>query len=165
MNSRASLEPAYVPCSTYRLQLNLRFTFTQAAAVVAYLHDLGITDCYTSPVPDGPSRQHARLRRHRSHALQSRNRFGGTIHGIRRTLEATRYGPGRRCRSQSHVHHPSFQSLVVGCAGERAQLRLFPPFRYRLESSQIRAGQQSPAAVSARPVWTGSGKSIHSRLV
>ncbi|MBZ5649924.1 MAG: malto-oligosyltrehalose synthase [Acidobacteriia bacterium] len=49
MNSRASLEPAYVPCSTYRLQLNLRFTFTQAAAVVSYLYDLGITDCYTSP--------------------------------------------------------------------------------------------------------------------
>ncbi len=49
MNSRASLEPAYVPCSTYRLQLNLRFTFARAAAVVAYLHDLGITDCYTSP--------------------------------------------------------------------------------------------------------------------
>ena len=49
MNSRASQEPGYVPCSTYRLQLNQRFTFTQAAAVVAYLHDLGITDCYTSP--------------------------------------------------------------------------------------------------------------------
>ncbi len=49
MNRRSSLEPAYVPCSTYRLQLNLRFTFTQAAAVVSYLHDLGITDCYTSP--------------------------------------------------------------------------------------------------------------------
>ena len=49
MNRRASLEPAYVPGSTYRLQLNLRFTFTQAAAVVAYLDDLGITDCYTSP--------------------------------------------------------------------------------------------------------------------
>jgi len=49
VNSRASLEPGYVPCSTYRLQLNQRFTFSQAAAVVAYLHDLGITDCYTSP--------------------------------------------------------------------------------------------------------------------
>jgi (1->4)-alpha-D-glucan 1-alpha-D-glucosylmutase len=49
VNSRASLEPGYVPCSTYRLQLNQRFTFAQAAAVVAYLHDLGITDCYTSP--------------------------------------------------------------------------------------------------------------------
>jgi (1->4)-alpha-D-glucan 1-alpha-D-glucosylmutase len=49
VNSRASLEPAYVPCSTYRLQLNQRFKFTQAAAVVSYLNDLGITDCYTSP--------------------------------------------------------------------------------------------------------------------
>jgi (1->4)-alpha-D-glucan 1-alpha-D-glucosylmutase len=49
VNSRASLEPGYVPCSTYRLQLNQRFTFSQAAAVVAYLHELGITDCYTSP--------------------------------------------------------------------------------------------------------------------
>lgn len=49
MNSRAALEPASVPCSTYRLQLNQGFTFVQAAAVVAYLHDLGITDCYTSP--------------------------------------------------------------------------------------------------------------------
>jgi (1->4)-alpha-D-glucan 1-alpha-D-glucosylmutase len=49
VNSRASLEPGYVPCSTYRLQLNQRFTFVQAAAVVAYLHELGITDCYTSP--------------------------------------------------------------------------------------------------------------------
>jgi (1->4)-alpha-D-glucan 1-alpha-D-glucosylmutase len=49
VNSRAAQEPGYVPCSTYRLQLNQRFTFAQAAAVVAYLHDLGITDCYTSP--------------------------------------------------------------------------------------------------------------------
>jgi (1->4)-alpha-D-glucan 1-alpha-D-glucosylmutase len=49
VNSRASLEPAYVPCSTYRLQLNSCFTFAQAAAVVSYLDDLGITDCYTSP--------------------------------------------------------------------------------------------------------------------
>jgi (1->4)-alpha-D-glucan 1-alpha-D-glucosylmutase len=39
----------YVPSSTYRLQLNRAFTFRQAASVVEYLHDLGITDCYTSP--------------------------------------------------------------------------------------------------------------------
>jgi (1->4)-alpha-D-glucan 1-alpha-D-glucosylmutase len=49
VSSRASLEPAYVPCSTYRLQLNHLFTFPQATAVLAYLHDLGISDCYTSP--------------------------------------------------------------------------------------------------------------------
>ncbi|HEV3208551.1 MAG TPA: malto-oligosyltrehalose synthase [Terriglobales bacterium] len=49
MKSRASFEPAYVPCSTYRLQLNLSCTFVQASSIVPYLHDLGITDCYTSP--------------------------------------------------------------------------------------------------------------------
>ncbi len=49
MTNRAPGEPAYVPSSTYRLQLNLAFTFRQAASVVEYLHELGITDCYTSP--------------------------------------------------------------------------------------------------------------------
>ena len=49
MKSRASLEPVYVPCSLYRLQLNLSCTFAQASSIVPYLHDLGITDCYTSP--------------------------------------------------------------------------------------------------------------------
>ncbi len=49
MKSRAPGEPVYVPCSVYRLQLNRSFTFRQAASVVEYLHDLGITDCYTSP--------------------------------------------------------------------------------------------------------------------
>jgi (1->4)-alpha-D-glucan 1-alpha-D-glucosylmutase len=37
------------PVSTYRLQLNRTFPFKAAAALVPYLHELGITDCYTSP--------------------------------------------------------------------------------------------------------------------
>ena len=39
-----------VPSATYRLQLNARFTFADAAALVPYLHALGISDCYASPV-------------------------------------------------------------------------------------------------------------------
>ncbi len=39
-----------IPSSTYRLQFNKNFTFVQATDVVAYLHDLGITDCYASPI-------------------------------------------------------------------------------------------------------------------
>ncbi len=38
-----------VPVSTYRIQLNLRFTFLDAARIVPYLHGLGITDLYCSP--------------------------------------------------------------------------------------------------------------------
>lgn len=37
------------PLSTYRLQLNGTFTFNDAAAVVPYLRELGITHCYASP--------------------------------------------------------------------------------------------------------------------
>lgn len=35
--------------STYRLQFNRYFTFRDAAKLVPYLHELGITDCYVSP--------------------------------------------------------------------------------------------------------------------
>jgi (1->4)-alpha-D-glucan 1-alpha-D-glucosylmutase len=38
-----------IPISTYRLQLNGQFKFSDARQVISYLHELGITDCYTSP--------------------------------------------------------------------------------------------------------------------
>jgi (1->4)-alpha-D-glucan 1-alpha-D-glucosylmutase len=40
---------ARVPSSTYRLQLHKGFTFDDAAAIVDYLCDLGISHVYTSP--------------------------------------------------------------------------------------------------------------------
>lgn len=38
-----------IPLSTYRLQFNVSFTFLDAARLIPYLHQLGITDCYASP--------------------------------------------------------------------------------------------------------------------
>ncbi len=38
------------PASTYRLQVTSAFTLDQAAEVVPYLHDLGISDLYLSPI-------------------------------------------------------------------------------------------------------------------
>jgi (1->4)-alpha-D-glucan 1-alpha-D-glucosylmutase len=38
-----------IPVSTYRLQFNPRFTFSDAMKLVPYLNDLGITDIYASP--------------------------------------------------------------------------------------------------------------------
>ncbi len=38
-----------LPVSTYRLQFNHRFTFSQAKKVIPYLHELGISDVYASP--------------------------------------------------------------------------------------------------------------------
>jgi len=38
-----------VPIATYRWQFNQSFSFKAATQALPYLHDLGITDCYTSP--------------------------------------------------------------------------------------------------------------------
>ena len=38
-----------LPNATYRLQFNADFTFRDAARIAPYLHELGITDCYSSP--------------------------------------------------------------------------------------------------------------------
>ena len=38
-----------IPTCTYRLQFNRWFTFTQAREIVAYLHELGVSDVYASP--------------------------------------------------------------------------------------------------------------------
>ncbi|MFQ5830999.1 MAG: alpha-amylase family glycosyl hydrolase, partial [Candidatus Methylomirabilia bacterium] len=39
-----------IPVSTYRLQLDRGFTFQDARAVVPYLAELGVTECYLSPL-------------------------------------------------------------------------------------------------------------------
>jgi (1->4)-alpha-D-glucan 1-alpha-D-glucosylmutase len=38
-----------IPAATYRLQFNRGFTFAQAAELVPYLHELGVSHCYASP--------------------------------------------------------------------------------------------------------------------
>ena len=39
-----------IPTATYRLQFNAAFTFQDAKRIVAYLHELGISDVYSSPL-------------------------------------------------------------------------------------------------------------------
>ena len=41
---------ARIPVSTYRLQFNRQFTFEQAAGLVDYFGELGVTDLYSSPI-------------------------------------------------------------------------------------------------------------------
>jgi len=38
-----------IPASTYRIQLNIQFRFSDARDLVPYLHELGVTDLYASP--------------------------------------------------------------------------------------------------------------------
>jgi (1->4)-alpha-D-glucan 1-alpha-D-glucosylmutase len=42
-------EQVRIPTASYRLQFNKNFTFRQAREIVAYLHQLGISDAYASP--------------------------------------------------------------------------------------------------------------------
>jgi (1->4)-alpha-D-glucan 1-alpha-D-glucosylmutase len=44
----AAVTVSRIPLSTYRLQFNRAFTFTDAARIVPYLHGLGISDVYAS---------------------------------------------------------------------------------------------------------------------
>ncbi len=44
------LDRRRIPCATYRLQFNRDFTFPDALAILPYLYELGITDCYASPL-------------------------------------------------------------------------------------------------------------------
>jgi (1->4)-alpha-D-glucan 1-alpha-D-glucosylmutase len=44
------MKPKRVPTATYRLQFNREFTFGQAQEILDYLKDLGIRDCYASPL-------------------------------------------------------------------------------------------------------------------
>jgi (1->4)-alpha-D-glucan 1-alpha-D-glucosylmutase len=47
------------PTSTYRVQFHAGFTFRDAAALVPYLHELGVTDLYASPyLKSRPGSQH-----------------------------------------------------------------------------------------------------------
>ena len=44
-----------IPTATYRVQFNRAFKFCDAKAIVAYLDNLGISDCYASPVLKTPA--------------------------------------------------------------------------------------------------------------
>src|SRR5690625_1790518 len=50
MSSAVPMAPTRTPVHTYRLQLGPDLTFTQAAQKVPYLHALGVTDLYLSPI-------------------------------------------------------------------------------------------------------------------
>ena len=71
--ARIRSRPAF-PESTYRMQFHAGFTFRDAAAIVPYLHALGVTHCYASPYLKAQARKHPRLRHHRPRHVKPRGR-------------------------------------------------------------------------------------------
>lgn len=50
LRGHEELSPPRIPVATYRLQFNASFRFADAMHLVPYLHALGITDLYASPI-------------------------------------------------------------------------------------------------------------------
>ncbi len=50
MDRLAAQKRGVRPLSTYRLQFNSEFTFLQAKRLVGYLHALGVSHVYSSPI-------------------------------------------------------------------------------------------------------------------
>src|SRR4030095_9748679 len=50
VSPNGDLDEMRVPISTYRLQFNRNFRFSDALRIIDYLHQLGITDVYASPI-------------------------------------------------------------------------------------------------------------------
>lgn len=81
-----------MPAATYRLQLDERFGFDDAEAIVDYLSRLGVSDCYVSPI--------LKARRHSQHCYDvvdhgALNPEIGTMDGLRAfvgSLRARRMG-------------------------------------------------------------------------
>jgi (1->4)-alpha-D-glucan 1-alpha-D-glucosylmutase len=48
--AQEALERARIPRATYRLQFNRHFTFRDAQPLIDYLDELGVSDCYASPI-------------------------------------------------------------------------------------------------------------------
>src|SRR3954469_13381437 len=44
------MPPTRLPSATYRIQLNQYFRFADTLKILDYLHDLGVTDLYLSPI-------------------------------------------------------------------------------------------------------------------
>ena len=126
------------PLSTYRLQLTPSFGFADAAALVPYLAELGITDVYISPpFAAAPGSTHGYdVVDHNVAARRARRRrrLRRAVRGHRRR----RHGPARRLRAQPHGHRAR-QPVVARRARERPVVGVRALLRRRLEPGQARA--------------------------
>ena len=138
--------PARPPLlATYRLQFNKDFTFQDAAKIVDYLADLGITHVYASPI--------LTARRGSGHGYdvtdpdspQPRTRHRSRLPRLSRKVTRTRHGLDSRHRPEPYVGEQR-KCLVDGCARKRPRVRLRFLLRYRLAPAVTHARRQSSSA-------------------
>ena len=120
---RGVLRAARLPESTYRLQLHAGFTFRDATAIAPIPARPGDHPRVRLAVPEGPAREHPRLRHHRPQLPQPRDRHRRRLRGVGRRAAGRRDGPDPRHRPQSHGGRHQRERLVERRAGERRRRR------------------------------------------
>lgn len=105
----------HIPLATYRLQLHPNFTFKDASGLIPYLHQLGISDVYSSPILQAqPGSTHG----YDTVNYQQLNKELGGEEGFNQLTEAlARYGmslcvdivPNHMAASS---HNPLWQSVL-----------------------------------------------------
>ena len=125
------------PTATYRLQFEPgKLTFRDAAGIVPYLDELGISHLYASPYLK------ARTGSPHGYAIvdyaQLNPELGGAsdYRAMVEALHGRGDGPDSRRRAQSHERHPRRKPVVERRAGERPRLAARRLLRHRLAPRQ-----------------------------
>ena len=83
-----------IPSATYRLQFHREFTFAQAAEILDYLHELGISHVYSSPF------FHAGAASTHGYDVADHNRINPALGGEEQFI---RFADGLRARNMGHL--------------------------------------------------------------
>ncbi len=145
------------PTATYRLQFEPgKLTFRDAAGIVPYLAELGVSHLYASPCLKARAGSATRLCHRRLRATRIPSWAARRIIGPwSKPCTAAAMGQILDVVPQSHERHPRRKPVVDRRAGERARLAARRLLRHRLAPRQRGAARPDPAAHPGRPVWAG----------
>ena len=144
------------PTATYRIQFEPgKLTFRDAAGIVPYLDELGISHLYASPYLK------ARSGSPHGYAIVDYAQLNpelGSEDDYRAMVEALHGhgdGPDSGHRAQSHERDARRKPLVERRAGEWPHLAARRLLRHRLAARQRGTAEQDPPADPGRSVWAG----------
>ena len=146
-----------IPSATYRLQFTPEFGFAEAGEVLPYLHDLGISDIYASPI------FHARAGSRHGYDVVDPNRLNpelGSDEAFASLIEQSRR-QGLGWVQDIVPNHMAYdgQNRMLMDVLENGEASPFLRFlRYRLAASLRKHARKSTGAVSRRLLWRMPGE-------
>jgi hypothetical protein len=124
------IEQQRLPVSTYRLQFTGELTFAKAADCVEYLHELGITDLYASPLFQ--AREHTQSGYDVADCSRLNEDLGTAEDFERSPPPAARWVDSRH---RAQLRRPRRRGIAgARCAGERTAVALRDLLRHRLDA-------------------------------